>query len=486
MAKELWTDMMYDAEYRALGKRGISEDTCKKFQYKVGRHGGKPVQVANYVSDDGVVAQKVRFPNKDFIFNKTVKHPPLYGMHLWRDTGKMVVITEGEIDAMSVSQLQGNKWPVVSVPNGAQGAKKSLQQHIEWLEKFESIVLMFDMDEPGLKAAKDCALLFSPGKAKIAHLPLKDANEMLVADRGREVIDAIWGAKVYRPDGIISGADTWEVVSHEEQVVSVTYPWDDVNEKTRGLRLGEITTITAGSGIGKSTICREIEHHLIKLGETVGIIALEESVKRSALGLMSIALNKPLHLTGTGGVPEDELKDAWSSTVGNGRVFLYDHWGSLGGDNLLSKVRFLARGCGVRWVVLDHISIVVSGLGDGDERRLIDNLMTDLRSLVEETGIGLILVSHLKRPEGKGHEEGAKTSLSQLRGSAAIGQLSDMVIGVERDQQDGKSADVLAVRVLKNRFSGQTGITGFLKYDHETGRLDVASDPSDDEFAEEF
>lgn len=470
MPKELWTDAEFDGEIRALKARGINEETCKKFGYKCGRRSGKPVQVATYYDADGQsLAQKVRFKNKDFLMLGDGKDAPLYGQWLWRDSGKMVIVTEGEIDALTVSQLQGNKWPVVSLPNGAQGAKRSIRKQLEWLERFDSVILMFDMDEPGQKAAKECALLFTPGKAKIAHLPLKDPNEMLLARRGSEVIDAIWGAKVYRPDGIVSGSDTWEEVIHEENVVTLPYPWESTNEKTHGLRLGEIVTLTAGSGIGKSTICREIEHHLIRLGETVGIVALEESIKRSTLGLMSIELNKPLHLDREG-VAEEQLHEAWEATVGNGRVFLYDHWGSLASDNLLSKIRFMARGCGCRWIILDHISIVVSGLGDGDERRLIDNLMTDLRSLVEETGIGLILVSHLKRPEGKGHEEGAKTSLSQLRGSAAIGQLSDLVIGVERDQQ-GDDPNVLAVRVLKNRFSGDTGITGHLSYDKLTGRL---------------
>jgi twinkle protein len=146
-------------------------------------------------------------------------------------------------------------------------------------------------------------------------------------------------------------------------------------------------------------------------------------------------------------------------------------------------VRYLAKSVGCGWVVLDHLSIVVSGLGDDDERRLIDNAMTSLRTLVEETGIGLILVSHLKRPQGnKGHEEGAVTSLSQLRGSHAIAQLSDAVIGLERDQQS-ETPDVTTVRVLKNRFSGQTGPAGLLAYNHATGRLfEVSEDfePEDD------
>lgn len=121
--------------------------------------------------------------------------------------------------------------------------------------------------------------------------------------------------------------------------------------------------------------------------------------------------------------------------------------------------------------MLDHISIVVSGMDGGDERRVIDQTMTRLRSITQELGIGMIVVSHLRRPEGRGHEEGASTSLAQLRGSAAIGQLSDIVIGLERDQQSEDERDITTVRVLKNRYTGETGVGGDLRYDQRTGRL---------------
>ena len=97
--------------------------------------------------------------------------------------------------------------------------------------------------------------------------------------------------------------------------------------------------------------------------------------------------------------------------------------------------------------------------------------MTKLRTLVQELNIGMFVVSHLRRPTGdKGHEQGAETSLSQLRGSHAIAQLADMVIGLERDQQ-GDKPHITALRILKNRFSGETGIACYLAYDRETGRL---------------
>ena len=102
---------------------------------------------------------------------------------------------------------------------------------------------------------------------------------------------------------------------------------------------------------------------------------------------------------------------------------------------------------------------------------MIDSTMTKLRSLVEETDIHLVLLSHLKRPDGRSHEEGGTTSLSQLRGSHAIAQLSDAVIGCERNQQDESDANYLNLRVLKNRYTGDCGIASRLEYSLDTGRL---------------
>lgn len=479
-------DLVKGGSYKALAKRNINTETVKKWGYQVGKFKGKPVQIANYKNRDGdLVAQKLRFPNKDFLFIGDTNDIGLYGQWLWRDGGKRVVVTEGEIDALSVSQVLGTSWPVCSVPNGSQGAKKALQKSLEWLNKFDSVVLMFDSDDAGRKAAKDCATLFPSGKCKIAHLPLKDANEMLVAGKTKDITNAMFDAKDYRPDGIINGDSLWDVVTKEDNTQSYEYPYHGLNAKTLGIRKGEIVTVTAGSGIGKSQLCREFAHFLLQQGETIGYIALEESVKRTSLGLMSIAMNKPLHL-GNSTAKEEELKEAFDATLGTGRVYLYDHWGSTESENLMDKIRYLANGCGCGFIVLDHISIVVSGMENGDERRMIDNTMTKLRALVEEVKIGLVLVSHLKRPEGKGHENGAQTNLSQLRGSAGIGQLSDIVIGCERDQQDAELANVTQVRVLKNRWTGETGVACSLEYDKYTGRMTELEIPDVDDEANPF
>ena len=148
--------------------------------------------------------------------------------------------------------------------------------------------------------------------------------------------------------------------------------------------------------------------------------------------------------------------------------YLFDGFGSYDPDVIYNRIEYLASGLDCKIVFLDHLSILLSGL-DGDERKMIDQTMTRLRSLVERTGIVLFLVSHLRRTSSdQNHEEGARVTLGQLRGSAAIAQLSDAVIALERDQQSGNGNSATTVRILKNRYSGETGIACTLTYDLDT------------------
>lgn len=475
--------------YRDLPARKIKEEICQKYGYFVTEDPktGNTVQVAPYRDSKGtVVAQKVRGKSKNFYVLGDMKKAGLFGQHLARKGGKRICVTEGEIDAMSVSQALGT-WPAVSVPNGASGAAAAVKNSLEFLESYEKVVFMFDNDEPGQQAAQECARILSPGKACIATLPLKDPNEMLKEGRTKELVHAFWEATEYRPDGIVCGTEVWEHASKEVEQ-GISYPWPKMNEITYGQRKGELVTWTSGSGMGKSAFVREIEYDLLMRGLKVASIRLEENLGRTAKGLMGIHLNKPLHLPGIE-VSEADRRAAFEATVGCGRFWLMDHFGSLDDDNLMSKMRYLAKGLGVDFIILDHISIVVSGMDTGsDERRVIDNLMTQLRSLVEESGVGMHLISHLKRSDGKGHEDGGQISLSQLRGSGAIAQLSDMVIGLERNQQAKSEAarNLTKVRVLKNRYSGETGIATHVRYDKDTGRLhEVAYEEAEEDFEEE-
>jgi twinkle protein len=180
---------------------------------------------------------------------------------------------------------------------------------------------------------------------------------------------------------------------------------------------------------------------------------------------MSAAVGKSLHI---GNHDRTALTEAYSHSLAKWNLFLFDGFGSFDPDVIYNRIEYLACGLDTKVIFLDHLSILMSGL-EGDERRMIDVTMTKLRSLVERTGIAMFLVSHLRRTSNDtNHEEGARVTLGQLRGSAAIAQLSDGVIALERNQQADRGGSSTTVRVLKNRYSGEVGVACQLTYDLDT------------------
>ena len=481
-------DYMKDSNYAEIIDRNISEQTCKKFgvTVKMDNMGTITNHYYPYHDTQGAkIATKTRYTKlKEFSIQGNTKNSGLFGEHLF-SKNKYCIITEGELDCLSAYQmmLKGNyHTPVVSIKNGISSAVKDIKTSLEWLENnFDNVIINFDNDEQGRVGAMKVAELFSPGKCKVMHLPegFKDASDCLTKNKIQIYNKTFWDAKVFAPDGIINANTLLDAVLKPITKSFVQYPFEGLNKITYGLRPSELVTFTAGSGLGKTQVMREVVHHIIKSTEDkIGLLMLEETPVITSKGLMSVEANQRLHLPDVH-VSKEELKTYFDATVGTGRVFMFDHFGSNSIDNIVSRVRFLAKGLDCKYIVIDHISIIVSDQQHGDERRALDEIMTRLRTLVQETGVSMIVVSHLRRPEGKGHEEGASTSLSQLRGSASIGQLSDMVIGLERDAQndDPEVRNTTRIRVLKNRFSGITGPCCDLRYDIDTGRLtEVKSD----------
>ena len=458
--------MNYEGDFAPIKSRRLTEETCRKFNVRVDSCPAV-IRFPYYDSNRNVVGYKERDKEKNFRWNGKNTEHQLFGQHLW-GSGKSIVISEGEMDALSIYQARPT-WPVVSVPNGASAAAKDLKHQIPWLLGFDEIILMFDGDEPGQKAAQEAASLFPPDRVFMASLgSYKDASEALQANDPEAIRQAVWNKRSYTPQTIVDGRDLYELVSSPLKGKDADYPYQALNEVTSGLRLGELVTVTAGSGVGKSTFCGELAMALVNQGIAVGYIALEESLKRTALRLMTVSANKPLHLSND--IPEEEFAAAFSASIGSGRVYLRDGFGSVDPDVILNDIRFMVKARDVKFVILDHLSILLSGNDSGDERKMIDVTMTKLRSFVEETGIGMVLISHLRRSHSdKGPEDGSAISLQMLRGSHSIVQLSDQVIAIQRSITEGEC--LAEVVVLKNRFTGQTGSAGFLSYDKETGRL---------------
>jgi twinkle protein len=450
-----------EGEFRSVPSRKISEEVAKKYRCS---WDGKVIRYYYVDGSGAITGAKVRTRDKQFHWEGECCHR-LYGQNLFPDKGKRVVITEGEYDAMSCAEAMPG-WPMVSLPTGSTSAKKSVQKQLEWLQGYEEIVLFFDNDEPGQHAATEAAGVLPPGKVRIATLnhKYKDASDALVAGDADAIRRAIWDAKTFRPDGIVEGKTLLSTLTAVDETCLHEYPFRGLQAKLHGIRPRELVTITAGSGIGKSSLCRDLAAGLLASGESVGYLALEESTRRTALGLMSAAVGQSLHMEAS----VEEITNAYNRTIADWKLFLFDGFGSYDPDVIYNRIEYLAAGLEVKIVFLDHLSILLSGL-DGDERRTIDITMTRLRSLVERTGITLFLVCHVSGDDnGKPYEEGGRVKLNKLRGSRSIGQLSDAVIALERDQQATKDGDVSVVRVLKNRYSGEVGPACKLKYNLST------------------
>ena len=481
--------------FKELTDRKISKQTAIKYGVKVVESTNE--QIYPYYVGNQLVATKVRYKSQDgvakkFIVNGSFADSGLFGEQLFSKGGKYITLVEGECDAMAAYEMLGSKWAVVSIKRGASGAVKDVKESLEFLESFDNVVVCFDNDKAGREASRKVARLFTPSKAKIMTLPeqFNDPNDMLFASKGNLFNQVWWAAKTYTPAGVINVSDYKLKFFDREKKKSVPYPYTGLNKKLYGLRQGELVTLTGGTGLGKSSVTRELEHWLIKeTDDNVGIISLEEDPTRTISGILSIEANARLYIDQVLEEFSKEEINKYFDILYNGenenRVWIHAHFGTNSIEEIFSKLRYMIVGCGCKWVVVDHLHMLVSAVHEGDERRAIDAIMTRLRSIVEETGAGLVLVSHLRRVVGnKGHEDGIQVNLSHLRGSQSIAQLSDCVIALERNQQsdDPEEARTTVLRVLKSRYTGDVGLADRLLYDKKTGRLNEipAEDYEDD------
>jgi twinkle protein len=485
---------------KSLVDRNISAATVKR--YKVTVEGDKQ-HYPYYQLVDGThtsirVAYKTRTSDKNFYAKGNIQNTGLFGMNVFPAGSSLcITVTEGECDAMAVYELMGSKYPAVSVKSSS-SAVKDMKACYKYLDSFDKIYIAFDMDEPGQKAFNDIKEMF-PGKVYHVKMRYKDANEYLKKNEYEEFKKDWWAAVRVSPESIISGSSMWEMISTVDDLEFVPYPWKGLNKLTYGMRLDEMITITAGSGMGKTQVMREMQHFLLKKSDyNVGCLMLEETAKSAAMGVVSVEANKILHLPRSElvtklqsifddgsfddvqgvSVDDDELKVYFDATLGTDRIHFYSAFGENNIDRLISNIRYMNKALGCRIIFLDHISILVSEQTNGDERKALDEIATKLKKLTMELNISLIMVSHAKRQATKPLEEGGSTSLSDIRGTAGIGQLSNIVLGLERNGQDPDDImrNVTMVRVVKNRFTGLTGPACQLYYDRETGRLTEVTD----------
>lgn len=484
----------------SLPHRNIGSSTCHKFRYATSTHEGAPIEIENYYDSSGrIQSQKIRkTETKEFFWVGSTQNVQLYGQHLWEKGGPRLLITEGAIDCLTMSQLFDNKYPVVSIPSGVQGAVKSIKDNYEFVSSFDVIVLCFDMDDPGQIAVKEVAEILPPGKVKIMHLPRKDPNEMLVSNEGKQLLQCYWNAKTYSPDSILHIS---QVTGNETKVSEIfEFPWDNLTNFLIGQDSGRLYLWTSATGHGKSSIIKEIMLHHLHQNTPTGCIFLEESPESTVDDIISLKLGKPVRkimgqrqlnklrkkfnkeeILST--IPDDLSDEEYLVTkqsVGFLPLYIYDHIGNTKIENVMSRLEYMAVALSCKVLVVDHITLLGNMLLSNDdgnnynsERLILDNVMKQLRALVERTGCIVHVVSHIKKTD-KNVDEGDKISLSDLRGSGSLAQISDYVIALERNRQhpDPIISNTTCVRVLKNRKTGACGVACALFYNKDTSKLE--------------
>jgi twinkle protein len=460
--------------YTDLPSRGISRKTCEHFGYSVCKNKkGETLHIANYCDSNGSpVAQKIRKKGKQFSFLGNSSEALLFGQQLYEPKDNVfITVVEGEIDALSVAECQGVQFPVVSIPTGAGGANRELSKHLEYLSGFKHVVLLFDNDRSGQEAVENCVELFEPGKVKVASIPLKDANDMIKAGRGSELRSALFNAKDVRPTGLLSVEDILEK-ELTTPAMGMSWGFTELDKVTYGIQRGGVYTIGAGSGVGKTTVVRDIVANLI-VNERCKVVmcSFEQSLSDLRLRMAGYILNVPAHK------PEavTDIKDidkVWKDSYNN-KLFVHENKSGIPrASELYTKMRCYVKSSKADVIVIDNLTQISAD--EKEERKAIDIIMRDMQKLSVELNITIIIVSHLAKPEGKSYEEGRRVTASALRGSQAIQSNSFFVLGVERDKtaESVEERNVVTLRVLKDRFTGEAdGATVRLRYDQETGRL---------------
>ena len=447
--------------YEFLGTRGIAKEVFQFFDTKTKIDStGKPTSIGFPYPNGSYKIRKLDV--KGFYTQGDIAKAGLFGRNKFAaSSNKTVTITEGELDALSIYQVL--RSPVVSVHSAVTaGTDASLDR--SWLNSFDKIVLAFDGDEAGREATSKVAKLFDYNKVYVVRFPgglRKDANDYLRAGE-RDELATLWtNAKRFLPDTIVSSFPEFDKIIREKPKSGVPYPFPTLNFMTYGIRTGESVLITAQEGVGKTEVMHAIEHNLlVETDDPIGSIFLEEPKRRHLQAIAGIHLAKPAHLPDSGVTDQAVFQAVQDVVRVDERLHIYSHFGSDDPEVILDTIRFLVSARGCRYILLDHITMVVSGLGGKDERTSLDYLSTRLEMMVKELDFALIIVSHV-------NDDGF------TRGSRNISKIADIRIDLFRNITDPDPVvrRITRLVVSKNRFCGRTGPAGELLFDPATYTL---------------
>lgn len=506
-----------------LKERGITLSTCQKYNVKTVMYTGylskdvkceeELVKIFAIYQDGRVVKQKIKAveeKHKQGITGDS-KNLSLFGMNAFTPTKHMsVIVTEGEEDALAAFQMTG--WPAVSVTRGADGAYKELVANLEWLAGFKDVKLCFDNDKPGREATSDCISIFEPGTVRNVTLPLKDANEMLLAGREEEFKKCVWNAEIIRPSTLVFAKDIRGKILTQPKF-GTPFPWHSMTKATYGLRLGEIYLLAGPTSCGKTEFLRAIISQMISNECKVGVFSFEQQPEQTIQRFIGANLNRRLHIPGEEWNEEDINRELDKIEE---MLALYNTGSAaVNIESVLINIRFLYRCYGIKFFVVDNLKSLAKNPQIEGKRvpvhEYASHCVSELGALCKELNINIMVVNHLsedkislqayvssspKNPEeylgrtaegmqgyinrpGMTWETGRVASIQNIFGGGAIKDLTDYILVIARNRmsEDPDEHRTMRVKFLKTRLdSNFEGYEFRLQYDYKTGQLNEIFD----------
>ena len=454
--------------------RKIKKSVVERYGVKVGIscENGEPLFHAYPVSKEGTITGwKQRLLPKEFRSDGDTKGKvDLFGQRLFT-SGKKLLITGGELDAMAAYQMLYEKYTnfepsVVSLPKGENIS--AVAENLKYLENFEEILICTDMDDVGRECAAQLCDLIGP-KAKIVSFSEKDASDMLVAGKQAEFINAFFNAKVHAPDGFVTVDDVFDEATAMPQW-GRNWPWPSLTKLTYGRRDGEGIFFGAGVKIGKSEAVNQIAHHITQVEKgKIALFKLEEKPAMTVRRLAGKLCKKPFHKP-DGDFTQQELIDGVNRVRGG--VVLYDSYGSTDWDKLKSAIRHAVIVEGCKDIVIDPLTRLTVGMDASEANTELERISDELSIMAKDLGFFYMIFCHLKAPtSGPPHERGGKVLSSQFTGSRAMMRACYYMLGIERNKDPELpevERNMSTFVLLEDRAFGNAGSFEVF-YDNETG-----------------
>lgn len=445
-----------------VGMRGITEETMKFYGVKTFLDGGGSPLSQEYTYPSG--GKKVRYFPKSFSA-KNLRSDELFGMNLWNaGCSKMVIVTEGELDALSAYQMvkSGYITPVVSLPS-ATPSKKLWENCNDYLNSFEKIILSVDTDDAGNAIADKMSSMFPNKVYRIPHDKYKDANEFLQAGKTTDFKNAMFNAKKSTPNNVLNTPDQFlKLYTETPEHMYVPTGIQALDDKIMGLMQGHFTVIKAPTGIGKTEVMRFLEYNLIQKGVPFASWHLEETKLRSLLGLVSYKLSMNvtrrdlIEFYGADEKVKDAIKDLTSSETMY-QFFLRDGESS---DDLIQQIRFFAEACECKFVFFEPIQDVVAGRSEASKEEILADLSVRLSKVAAELNIGIVTIAHTNE-------------FGDPKYCKMIGQRASVILDLSRDKEadtvEGRNTTYITVE--KNRPCSEEGPAGCLRFNPDTFTL---------------